>query len=58
MGAEDWESSMVEYENPEYLKHSEFLVLVFAVEIFFPRFRGDLRWGHAVLRGWAVSEDV
>ena len=40
------------------MKHSEFPALACAVEFFFPRFRGELRWGHAVLRGWGVSREI
>ena len=48
--AEEWDDLMVEFKNdPDIcLSRSDFAYLNAAVAFYFPRFRGQLHWCHAV----------
>jgi len=53
--AEDWDDLLVEYKHShEKLTRSEFAYTTAAVEFFFPRLRGELRWTHSLLSGWTI----
>lgn len=53
---EEWDDLLIEFKNswPDISK-SKFTTLVAAVEFYFPRFRGQLQWSHAALRGWSLA---
>ena len=54
IGVDEWDDALVEYKNAceSLLSPSKFCNLLAAVELFFPRMKGELKWAHAVLRGW------
>ena len=58
--AEEWDDLLIEFKNdPEIaetgLSRAQFSYLVAAVEFFFPRMKGGLRWSRAALAGWHVA---
>ncbi len=58
-GAAEWDDLLVEYkvEHPE-LSRASFLGTLAAVEWFFPHFRHQLHWSHAVVQGWFQSGET
>jgi len=53
--ADRWDDALVEYKNAVVLSKSQFANTVASVEMFFPRYKGKLRWAHAVLTGWNIA---
>ena len=53
--AEQVDDLLVAYKQDQMISKSTLENLVAAVGFCWPRFRGRLSWGNAVLAGWAVS---
>ena len=49
---------LVEWKNAETVRRSDFCTALAAVEFYFPRFKGDLAWAHAVGKGWGIADSI
>ena len=45
--AEDWDDVVVEYLNAVDLSFEDLGVLLASIELFFPKYKGELRWSRA-----------
>jgi integrase len=53
--AEEVDDLLVEYKHQKDVSKTDFQNLVSAVEMLWPRFKGQLSWARAVLTGWDVA---
>ena len=58
--AEEWDDLLVEFKHSlgDKLPRAKFVQVITAVEFFFPRYRGQLGWAHAVVAGWTASSPI
>ena len=56
--AEEYDDLLVEWKNAETVRRSDFCTALAAVEFYFPRFKGDLAWAHAVGKGWGIADSI
>jgi integrase len=57
-GAESWDEALVDYKNAACLSRSKFSMTIAAVEFFFPRFKKQLVYSHAVSLGLTAASEI
>ena len=53
--AQQWDDLIAEWRHATQPSKTDFCNTVAAVEFFFPVYRGELKWAHAIKAGWDVS---
>jgi integrase len=57
-GAEAWDEALVEFKNAAFLSRSKFGMTIAAVEFFYPRFKRQLVYSHAVSQGLTAASPI